>query len=136
VTNPPPKKLLDQVRDAMRLKHYSLRTEDTYVEWIKRYILFYHKRHPKDMGAPEIEAFLTHLAVEEKVAASTQNQAFSAILFLYRYVLQIELPDSIEAVRMLTGVATEYGKDSPEYEAAGGVRKSERKKPVRTLKTA
>ncbi len=92
-------KLLDQVRAMLRLKHYSRRTEESYVNWIKRYILFHHKKHPKDMGAPEIEAFLTHLAVEETVAASTQNQAFSALLFLYRYVLQIDLPESIDALR-------------------------------------
>ena len=98
---PPPKKLLDQVRDMLRLKHYSRRTEESYVNWIKRYILFHNKKHPKDMGAPEIEAFLTHLAVQEKVAASTQNQALSALLFLYRYVLQIELPESIAAVRAM-----------------------------------
>jgi hypothetical protein len=75
-----PKKLLDQVRDVLRLKHYSLRTEDSYVDWIKRYILFHHKRHPKDMGVKEIEAFLTYLAVDSQVAASTQNQAFSALM--------------------------------------------------------
>ena len=92
------KKLLDQVRDACRLKHYSRRTEETYVDWIKRYILFHHKRHPQEMGVKEIEQFLTHLAVEGNVAASTQNQAYSAILFLYRYVLHIDLPD-INAVR-------------------------------------
>ncbi len=85
----------------MRLKHYSRRTEESYVNWIKRYILFHNKRHPREMGAPEIGAFLTHLAVNEKVAASTQNQAFSALLFLYRQLLQIELPESIEAVRAL-----------------------------------
>ena len=71
----PPKKLLDQVRDALRLKHYSYRTEQSYVDWIKRFILFHKKRHPKDMGATEVQAFLTHLAVERQVAASTQNQA-------------------------------------------------------------
>ena len=70
-----PKKLLDQVRDAIRLKHYSIRTEEAYVNWIRRYILFHNKRHPTEIGAPEIEAFLTHLAVKENVAASTQNQA-------------------------------------------------------------
>jgi site-specific recombinase XerD len=80
----PPKKLLDQVRDAIRLKHYSIRTEETYVDWIRRFILFHGKRHPRQMGTPEIEAFLTHLAVDRKVAASTQNQALSALLFLYR----------------------------------------------------
>ncbi|MEJ5277555.1 MAG: integron integrase [Thermogemmata sp.] len=94
-----PKKLLDQVRDAIRLKHYSIRTEEAYVDWIKRFILFHNKRHPKDMGVPEIEAFLTHLAVEKHVSASTQNQALSALLFLYREVLKIELEASIEAVR-------------------------------------
>jgi Phage integrase, N-terminal SAM-like domain len=80
----PPKKLLDQVRDAIRLKHYSYRTEETYVQWIRRYILFHNKRHPNQMGVPEIEAFLSHLATVDNVAASTQNQAFSALLFLSR----------------------------------------------------
>jgi integron integrase len=95
----PPKKLLDQVRDAIRLKHYSYRTEQTYIQWIRRYILFHNKRHPKDMGVPEIEAFLTHLATQENVAASTQNQAFSSLLFLYRHVLDIQLEDRINALR-------------------------------------
>jgi len=72
-----PKKLLDQVRDAIRRKHYSIRTEEAYIRWIKRFILFHDKRHPKEMGAPEIEGFLTHLAVDQNVAASTQNQALS-----------------------------------------------------------
>jgi integron integrase len=89
-TNPP--KLLDQVRDKLLVKHYSIRTEQTYVEWIKRYIFFHGKRHPQEMGAREVEAFLTHLAVAGKVAASTQNQAKSALLFLYREVLEVELP--------------------------------------------
>ncbi|MFO1428904.1 MAG: integron integrase [Candidatus Competibacteraceae bacterium] len=84
-------KLLDQVRDLIRLKHYSIRTEQAYLSWIRRFILFHHKRHPKEMGKPEIEAFLTHLAVQENVAASTQNQAMNAILFLYRYVLKQDL---------------------------------------------
>jgi integron integrase len=96
---PPKKKLLDQVRDAIRLKHYSYKTEETYVQWIRRYILFHNKRHPQDMGVPEIEAFLTHLATVENVAASTQNQAFCALLFLYRHVLQIPLDDPIDALR-------------------------------------
>jgi integron integrase len=95
----PPKKLLDQVRDALRLKHYSIHTEESYLAWIKRYILFHHKRHPQDMGGPEIEAFLTYLAVQENIAASTQNQALSAILFLYREVLRQELDFPIEAIR-------------------------------------
>jgi hypothetical protein len=94
-----PKKLLDQVRDAIRLKHYSIRTEQAYVLWIKRYIFFHHKRHPREMGVPEIEAFLTHLAVKEHVAASTQNQALNALLFLYREVLKQDLDSAINAVR-------------------------------------
>ncbi len=93
-----PKKLLDQVRDLIRTRHYSIRTEDAYVSWIKRYILFHNKRHPRDMGAPEIEIFLTHLATQRNVAASTQNQAFNALLFLYREVLGIEL-GQIESIR-------------------------------------
>ena len=87
-----PPKLLDQVRDRLRVKHYSIRTEQVYVDWIKRFIRFHDKRHPKDMGAQEIEAFLTHLAVKGKVSASTQNQAKSALLFLYREVLEQKLP--------------------------------------------
>jgi integron integrase len=90
-----PKKLLDQVRDVLRVKHYSIRTEQAYVDWITRYILFHAKRHPKDMGAPEIEAFLTHLAVEGNVAASTQNQALSALLFLYREVLHQDVSSKL-----------------------------------------
>ena len=90
VTHPP--KLLDQVRERIRTKHYSIRTETQYVHWIRRFILFHGKKHPKDMGAPEVEAFLTHLAVEDHVAAATQNQALSALLFLYREVLGIDLP--------------------------------------------
>jgi len=85
-------KLLDQLRDRIRLKHYSIRTEAQYVQWARRFILFQHKRHPRDMGAREVEAFLTHLAVEGQVAAATQNQALSALLFLYREVLGIDLP--------------------------------------------
>ena len=95
-----PKKLLDLARDIMRRKHYSLRTEQIYIHWMKRYIFFHRKRHPGDMGVPEIEAFLTHLAVQEKVSASTQNQAFNAILFLYRRVLGVSLQDeNISAIR-------------------------------------
>ena len=73
-----PKRLLDQVREAIRLRHYSIRTEQAYVTWIKQYIFFHDKRHPKEMGGREIEAFLTHLAVNEHVAASTQNQVLGA----------------------------------------------------------
>ena len=87
------KKLLDEYRHALRLKHYSYRTEDTYILWVRDYILFHDKRHPKDIGIPEIGQFLTHLASQKEVSASTQNQAFSAILFLYRHVLHIELDE-------------------------------------------
>ena len=87
-----PPRLLDQVVSKMRVKHYSLRTEKSYADWIKRYILHHGKRHPKDMGAAEVEAFLTHLAVARNVSASTQNQAKSALLFLYKEVLEIDLP--------------------------------------------
>ncbi len=79
---------MDQVRHKCRLRHLARSTEDTYVGWIKRYIFFHQVRHPLEMGAPEVTAFLTHLAVEAHVATSTQNQAFSALLFLYRDVLQ------------------------------------------------
>ncbi len=96
---PRPRKLLDQVRDVICMKHYSYRTEESYVAWIRRFILFHNKRHPSEMGAAEIEQFLSHLAVQERVAASTQNQAFSALLFLYREVLRQELDESINSVR-------------------------------------
>ncbi len=85
-------RLLDQVRDYLRTLHYSYRTEQQYLFWIRRFILFHGKRHPSDMAAPEVENFLTHLAVDRKVSASTQNQALAAILFLYKKVLQVELP--------------------------------------------
>ncbi|MBU0593317.1 MAG: integron integrase [Gammaproteobacteria bacterium] len=91
-TTLPPPKLLDQVRDKLRVKHYSIRTEQAYLEWIKRYIFFHGKQHPKNLSAEDVERFLTHLAVVGKVAASTQNQAKSALLFLYREVMEIELP--------------------------------------------
>lgn len=87
-----PPKLLDQVRTILRSRHYSLRTEETYLHWIKRFIVFHGKRHPREMGAPEVEAFLSHLATELNVAANTQNLALSALLFLYREVLAVELP--------------------------------------------
>ena len=92
-------KLVDQIRNVLRLKHYSLRTEYTYLSWIKRYVSFHHMEHPKNMGRKEIEAFLTHLAVDRKVSSSTQNQAFNAILFLYRDVLNINIEENIQAVR-------------------------------------
>jgi integron integrase len=94
---PRPVKLFDQVRDRIRVLHYSMATEKTYLYWIKFFILHNNKRHPKDMGAAEVEAFLSHLATQREVAASTQNQAMHALLFLYKQVLSIELPwlDSI-----------------------------------------
>ena len=85
-------RLFDKVREALRLARYSRRTEEAYVAWIRRLIRFHPGRHPRDLGAPELTAFLTHLAVERHVSASTQNQALAAILFLYRRVLQLELP--------------------------------------------
>jgi integron integrase len=94
-------RLLDQLRNKIRLKHYSIRTEHAYVDWVRRFILFHGKRHPRDLGAEHVEAFLTSLAVEGRVAASTQNQAKSAILFLYREVLSAELPwlDNVEPAK-------------------------------------
>lgn len=94
-----PRKLLDQVRDVMRLKHYAFRTEQTYIGWIKRFIFFHDKKHPNAMGEPEVEAFLTWLAVEKAVSKSTQNQAFNALIFLYREVLKMPLEGRIDAVR-------------------------------------
>jgi integron integrase len=94
-------RLLEAVRAKIRLKHYSIRTEQAYTDWIRRFILHHGKRHPSQMGAAEVEAFLTHLAVEGRVSASTQNQAKSALLFLYREVLAIELPwlDNVERAK-------------------------------------
>lgn len=98
--------LLEQVRRALRLKHYSIRTEDAYVQFIKRFILFHRKRHPSEMGADEIRQYLSYLANEGRVAASTQNQALSALLFLYRVVLDVDLPfiEGIERAKRPTRV--------------------------------
>lgn len=98
-STPTPPKLLDQLRDKVRLRHYSLSTERQYVHWVKRFVLFHGKRHPAGMGAAEVEAFLTHLAVAGQVSASTQNQALSALLFLYREVLGLDLPWMQDVVR-------------------------------------
>jgi hypothetical protein len=95
---PEPPRLLDRLRRAARLRHYSPRTEDCYAEWAERYIRFHGLRHPATMGAAKIEMFLTDLAVRGHVSASTQNQAFNALLFLYRQVLGVELP-RVDAVR-------------------------------------
>jgi len=91
--------LLEKVRSAIRVRHYSLRTEQAYIHWVRRFILFHNKRHPDEMGETEISAFLTHLAVDRKVAASTQNQALSAILFLYQKVLERKLEWLDDVVR-------------------------------------
>lgn len=96
---PQPPRLLDRVRAAIRTRHYSIRTEETYVQWIRRYILFHHKTHPSAMGAAEINAFVSDLAVNHNVAASTQAQALSALLFLYREVLGEAVPWIDEIVR-------------------------------------
>ena len=94
------KKLLDILRDKIRVKHYSISTEKTYIHWNKRYILFHNKKHPKDMGKTEIEQFLTHLAIDLNVSPTTQNQAFNAILFLYTHILGVCLKDeNIQALR-------------------------------------
>lgn len=87
-----PPKLLERLRESLRVRHYSLRTEEAYFDWARRFILFQGKRHPKDMGALEVQAFLTYLAVERHVSPSTQNQAKAALLFLYRHVLDVDLP--------------------------------------------
>jgi integron integrase len=94
-----PRRLLDQVRDAVRARHYSRRTEKAYVAWIRRYILFHGKRHPAEMGAPELTRYLSWLAVEGNISASTQNQALSALLFLYREVLGQDMPWLDDVVR-------------------------------------
>ena len=90
---------LEQVRDAIRTRHYSIRTEQAYLDWTRRFILFHHKRHPRDMGESEVCAFLTHLAVDRNVAASTQNQALNALVFTYKVVLQQPLGEIVGAVR-------------------------------------
>jgi len=95
-------RLLDQVRGVLRVRHYSPRTEECYVQWMKRFILFQHKRHPAEMGGAEVQEYLTHLAVRERVSASTQNQALNALLFLYGQVLDIELP-RLDAIRARRG---------------------------------
>lgn len=104
-TSPPPHppRLLDRLRAAIRIRHYSLRTEEVYVGWVRRFILFHGKRHPGGMGASEVEAFLSHLATKKGVSAATQNQAKAAILFLYKHVLEMELPWLNEVVQAKPG---------------------------------
>ncbi len=94
-----PPRLLDQVRYKLRTLHYSYRTEQQYLQWLRRFIRFHDKRHPRTLGAPEVEAFLTHLAVTRKVSASTHNQALAALLFMYQKVLEVELPWLTDLVR-------------------------------------
>ena len=91
-------KLLDQMKNVMRIKHYSLQTEKSYIQWVRRYIYFHNKRHPEEMGALDVQKYLSYLAVEQNVSASTQNQALNAIVFLYKNVLKKEL-GSIDAIR-------------------------------------
>jgi site-specific recombinase XerD len=100
--NPPRGALVDHARSILRRKHYSLRTERTYLLWMERFMAFHRHRNPKDLGPREIEAFLTHLAIQEQVAAATQNQALSAILFLYRSVLGLPLETPFNAARART----------------------------------
>src|SRR5438132_6955986 len=106
-------KLLDRVRHAIRTKHYNRRTETAYIDWIRRYIVFHGKWHPSEMGAPEITSFLTWLATDRRVSASTQNQALSAILFLYRAVLRIEIGpiDAVPRARMPVRVPVVLSRD-------------------------
>ncbi|MBV2132875.1 integron integrase [Pseudomonas sp. MAP12] len=92
-------KLLDRLREQIRVRHYSIRTEAVYAKWVRDFIRFHKMRHPAEMGAPEVERFLSHLAVDMNVSASTQNQALAALLFLYKHVLAIELPWLGEVVR-------------------------------------
>ncbi len=101
-TAPPPPRLLDALRHAIRARHYSIRTEAAYVDWVRRFIRFHGRRHPRELGASEVAAFLTHLAVDRTVAPATQNQARSALMFLYREVLQMELPWLQEVVAAKT----------------------------------
>lgn len=96
-------KLLDRMRAEIRVRHYSIRTEETYLDWARRFILYHNKQHPKDLGADEVQAFLSYLALERNVSSSTQNQAKSALLFLYRDVLKVELPWLDEVVSAKNG---------------------------------
>ena len=117
---PKSERLMDQVREVLRYHHYSLRTEKTYCQWIVRFIEFHNMTHPRDMGKPEVEAFLSHLAQQNHVAASTQNQAFNAILFLYRHVLDMpERMDGVEAGNSLPDSVD--GAASAQDESHGGM---------------
>lgn len=102
VVSPDSPKLLDRMRAEIRVRHYSIRTEETYLDWARRFILYHNKQHPKDLGADHVQAFLSYLALERNVSSSTQNQAKSALLFLYRDVLHVELPwlDEVVSAKM------------------------------------
>jgi len=106
-------KLLDEVKSILRVKHYSKRTEDVYIKWIKDYIVYHNKRHPKEMGAEEIKIFINYLANNKHVSASTQNQAINAILFLYREVLKIEIGwiEEIKRVARIKHIPSVFSKD-------------------------
>lgn len=112
-------KLLDRVRAIARVRHLSLRTEQAYSDWIRRFILFHKKRHPEQMGSEEIRLFLSHLAVEGRVSASTQNVALCALLFLYRNVLQVELPyvEGIQRAKRPTHVPAVFSRRSAKLSA-------------------
>lgn len=113
MTQPQKPRLLDQVRQSMRLRHFSLKTEKSYIYYIRDFILFHQKRHPREMGVDEIRAYLSHLAINRKVAASTQNVALSALLFLYKQVLELELPyiDNIERAQTPKRLPVVFTKD-------------------------
>ncbi len=106
-------KLLDIVRTELRTRHYSLRTEKVYVSWIKRFILFHNKRHPKEMGAGEIKAFINYLAVKQQVSSSTQNQALNAILYLYKNVIkqEIKFVDGLSYVKRIKHLPVVYSRN-------------------------
>ncbi len=106
-------RLIHQIRDVMRYKHYSRRTEESYIHWIRRFIVFHNKQHPKDMGKDEVVKFLTHLAVNRQVAPSTQNLALSSILFLYKEVLKIELPwiDNFQRAKRSTHIPVVFTRE-------------------------
>jgi len=104
-------KLLDQVRDSIRKRHYSIRTEEAYINWIKQFIIFHGKRHPTELGEKEIAAFISHLATGRKVAASTQNQALNAIVYLYKHILRIEIGDLGQMERAKKPVKSPAGSD-------------------------
>jgi integron integrase len=115
-----PPRLLDQMRDALRARHYSLRTERVYLLWIRRFIYFHQLRHPAEMGEMEINAFLTHLAVQENVSASTQNQALAALLFLYRHVLASDIGDLEGVIRARRSAAVPVVMTRAEVQAVLG----------------